>query len=76
VTTWWGVLAPAATPPAVVQALNKAVIAAAAAAPVQERLRHEGATPLALSPAAFGEELRKELALWRGVVAKPGMQLQ
>jgi len=76
VTTWWGVLAPAATPPAVVQALNKAVIAAASAAPVQERLRHEGATPLSLSPAAFGQELRKELALWRGVVAKPGIQLQ
>jgi tripartite-type tricarboxylate transporter receptor subunit TctC len=76
VTTWWGVLAPAKTPPAIVEALNRAVNDAAAAEPVKSRLLHEGADPVRLAPAAFGEELRKELALWREVASKPGMQLR
>jgi tripartite-type tricarboxylate transporter receptor subunit TctC len=76
VSTWWGVLAPAKTPPAVVEALNRAVNDAAAAEPVKGRLLHEGADPVRLAPAAFGAELRKELALWRDVAVKPGMQLR
>lgn len=74
VTTWWGVLAPAKTPPAIVDALNQAVNDAAAAEPVKGRLLHEGADPVRLSPAGFGAELRKELALWRDVAARHGMQ--
>ena len=76
VTTWWGVLAPARTPEPIVAALNKAVNDAAAAEPVKSRLQHEGADPVRLTPAAFGEELRKELVLWRGVAQQPGMQLR
>ena len=76
VTTWWGVLAPAGTPPAVVAALNAVVNDAAAAEPVKGRLLHEGADPIRLTPAAFAAELGKELALWRDVANKPGMQLR
>lgn len=76
VSTWWGVLAPAHTPTTIVEALNRAVNDAAAAEPVRGRLQHEGAEPVRMAPAAFGEELRKELALWREVASKPGMQLQ
>ena len=76
ITTWWGVLAPAKTPAAVVDALNKAINDAAAAEPVKSRLLHEGADPIRMTPAAFGEELRKELALWCDVANKPGMQLR
>ena len=76
VTTWWGVLAPAKTPKSVINALNKAVNDAALAEPVKGRLLHEGADPVRLTPAAFGEELRKELALWRGVAQQPGMLLR
>lgn len=76
ITTWWGVLAPAKTPAAVVNALNKAINDAAAAEPVKSRLLHEGADPIRMTPGAFGEELRKELALWRDVANKPGMQLR
>ena len=72
--TWWGVLAPGKTPKAIVDALNRAVNEAAAAEPMPGRLEHEGASALRLTPAAFGEELRKELALWRGIAAKSGLQ--
>ena len=76
VTTWWGVLAPAKTPAAIVQALNHAVNESAAAEPVRGRLQHEGADPVRLAPAAFGAQLQQELALWRKVAAAPGMQLR
>ena len=76
VTTWWGVLAPAKTSPAIIAALNRAVNDAAAAEPVKSRLLHEGADPVRLTSAAFGKELRKELVLWRDVANKPGMQLR
>jgi tripartite-type tricarboxylate transporter receptor subunit TctC len=76
VTTWWGVLAPAKTPAAIVDALNRAVNEAAATESVKERLLHEGADLVSLAPAGFGEELLKELALWREVASRPGMQLR
>lgn len=69
VTTWWGVLAPAGTPAAVVETLNRVVNEASASGPVRERLQEEGAEVLRLTPAAFGQELVRELALWRGVAA-------
>lgn len=76
VSTWWGVLAPARTPAAIIDALNKAVNESAAAEPVKTRLAHEGADAIRLTPAGFGDELRKELAAWRQVANRPGMQLR
>ncbi|MGO4329308.1 tripartite tricarboxylate transporter substrate binding protein [Cupriavidus sp. 2TAF22] len=76
ITTWWGVLAPARTPAPVIEALNRAVNEAAAADPVKARLVQEGADSARLTPAAFGQALNKELALWRGVASHPGMQWQ
>ena len=75
ISTWWGVLAPAKTPPAVIDALNRAVNDSAAAEPVKGRLVQEGAAAVRLTPAAFGEALNKELTLWRGVTSNPAMQL-
>jgi tripartite-type tricarboxylate transporter receptor subunit TctC len=70
VSTWWGILAPAHTPQPVIDALNRAMNQAAAAEPVKGRLLHEGADPLRLTPAGFGQELGRELASWRAVAAQ------
>jgi tripartite-type tricarboxylate transporter receptor subunit TctC len=74
ITTWWGVLAPAGTPAAVVDALNRAVNDSAAAEPVKGRLVHEGAHPVRLAPAGFAQELGKELASWRAVATNMHMR--
>ncbi|MCB1997008.1 MAG: tripartite tricarboxylate transporter substrate binding protein [Ottowia sp.] len=76
VSTWWGVLAPARTPQPVIDRLNQVINEAAASDQVRKRLQHEGADLVRTTPAAFGDELRKELALWREVASKPGMQLK
>nr|WP_156909504.1 tripartite tricarboxylate transporter substrate binding protein [Ottowia thiooxydans] len=76
ITTWWGVLAPADTPAAVVDVLNRAVNTAAAEEPVKGRLLHEGADPVRLTPAEFRTTLDNELALWKRVVQGSNMQLK
>ncbi|NYE26200.1 tripartite tricarboxylate transporter substrate binding protein [Pigmentiphaga litoralis] len=76
ITTWWGVLAPAKTPVALVNQLNQAINDVAAADLVRNRLVHEGADPISGSPADFKRALSSELALWKGVVKTSGMKLQ
>lgn len=75
ISTWWGVLAPAGTPPEVVGKLNAAVNDAAAAGLVSRRLTEEGAQPFRGAPSDFAQVLHNELAMWRDVVKQSGMKL-
>ena len=74
ITTWWGVLAPANTPKAIVDKLNQAINEAAARDPVRSRLVHEGAEAISGSPADFQRTLGQELTLWRDVVTAAGLK--
>jgi tripartite-type tricarboxylate transporter receptor subunit TctC len=67
ITTWWGVLAPANTPPPVVAKLNKVINELGASEAMKSRLAGEGATSFTGTPAAFGTKLGSELALWQEV---------
>lgn len=75
ITTWWGVLAPANTPKAVVEKLNHAINEAAANEAVRKRLLSEGADTFSGTPAEFQTILASELGLWRGVVKSAGLKL-
>jgi tripartite-type tricarboxylate transporter receptor subunit TctC len=70
VTTWWGILAPARTPVAVVQTLNQVVNDAAASELVKGRLERESAEPLRMTSSDFGKELLQELTMWRAIASK------
>jgi tripartite-type tricarboxylate transporter receptor subunit TctC len=74
ITTWWGVLAPAKTPRAIVDKLNQAINEVAAAEPVRGRLAGEGADAVKGSPADFQKALAGEMLLWRGVVKQAGIK--
>src|SRR5436853_3018676 len=65
---WYGLLAPARTPPAVVAKLHDAVVAVLDAPDIREKLLQSGATPAPTSSAEFGKFLRDELARWGRVV--------
>lgn len=67
VTTWWGVLAPARTPSAVIERLHQVVHEASASPAIQGRLQREGAEPLQMTPLAFGKVLAQELTSWRSI---------
>ena len=65
---WYGLLAPARTPPAVVAKLHDAVVAALEAPDVRDKLVQSGAIPAPTSSAEFGKLMSDELARWGRVV--------
>lgn len=70
VQQWYGLFAPARTPPAVVTALNQALQQSLADQDIVRRLAQHGADAEASSPAQFGDLVKTELAKWRGVVQR------
>ncbi|MEG1454096.1 MAG: tripartite tricarboxylate transporter substrate-binding protein, partial [Comamonas sp.] len=73
--TWFGVLAPAGTPPAIVQQLNKAINQALQQADTAERLRFEGGDVLGGSVESFQQLLKTEIPRWAQIVKDSGAGL-
>ena len=67
-SSWYGLLAPAKTPPAVVAKLNKAVNDALADPAVRDKLVNVGATPVGGTPDSFGTFLKSEYEKWGKIV--------
>jgi tripartite-type tricarboxylate transporter receptor subunit TctC len=65
---WYGLVAPAGTPAAVVARLNAEVNKALALPDVAQQLAVEGATPMPGPPQAFGDLIRREIPRWAEVV--------
>jgi tripartite-type tricarboxylate transporter receptor subunit TctC len=65
---WYGVVAPAGTPAAIVARLNAQINASLNAAELKTRLLAEGAEATPTTPQAFGELIARELERWRPVV--------
>ncbi len=71
-TGWFGFVAPARTPPAVIAKLNAAIVAALAEPGVLERIRVLGAAPMPGTPDEFGRFIRSEYEKWAKVVTESG----
>jgi len=72
-TNWWGILAPAGTPPAIVDRLNKELATIALSAETKKRFEAEGAEAAQMSPAAFGKFVADETTKWARVVKEAGI---
>jgi tripartite-type tricarboxylate transporter receptor subunit TctC len=68
-TFWYGLLAPARTPPTLVTRLNREMVAALADAEVNKPLEAQGLNAAASTPEAFAKLIRSDLDKWRGVFA-------
>ena len=75
VLNWWGVLAPAGTPPAIVTKLNAALVGMLRDPDVQEVLAREGMEAVGTSPGQFADYIRAEIAKWTKVAKATGVQL-
>jgi len=75
VTSWYGVLAPAKTPEAILQRLNAEILKALAAPEVRDSLTGEGGEVLGGTPAAFAAFLQAEQAKWSKVVREAGVKV-
>lgn len=76
VSLWYGLLAPAATPREVVNALAAAVGRAARDPTVREQLRKQGADAIGNTSAQFNSYLREEHARWSEVVRVSGAKVE
>jgi tripartite-type tricarboxylate transporter receptor subunit TctC len=69
---WFGIIAPARTPPAVVAKLNAALVAELKEPAVVERIRALGAEPMPQTPEEFSAFIVREIDKWTKVVAASG----
>lgn len=72
VSTWFGVFAPAGTPPTIVARLNEVMTAALRTPEMHERLARMGAEPAPMSSAQFADLIKAELAKYEKVVKFSG----
>ena len=68
----YGLVAPAGTPRAIIDKLNRELNIALASAEVRERLAFEGAEPLPSTPEEYGVDIDREETQWAKVVAASG----
>jgi tripartite-type tricarboxylate transporter receptor subunit TctC len=71
---WYGLLAPAKTPPAIIAKLHAAFTAAINDPVVKQKLIESGAIPVANTPAQFGDVLKDEMARLGRVVREKGIK--
>ena len=73
VTVWFGMLAPAKTPPEIVQRVQAAIARGIQSPALRQRLTAMGAEPYGSTPEAFATFLRSEIAKWSSVVKAAGL---
>jgi tripartite-type tricarboxylate transporter receptor subunit TctC len=74
VLTWYGLLAPVATPQAILQRLHAAVVAGIGAKDASTRMSALGVDPVTSTPAQFAALIRDEIAKWAKVVRAAGIR--
>jgi tripartite-type tricarboxylate transporter receptor subunit TctC len=74
VTSIYGILAPAATPPDIVGRLAEALAAITATPDVKERMLVQGVVATNASPAETGRIVHGEIARWAEVIAEAGIK--
>jgi tripartite-type tricarboxylate transporter receptor subunit TctC len=73
---WYGLLAPAGTPRAIIMRLNQAVVAAANAADTKQHMLNVGGEPASDTPEVFAQFIRDQLALHRKIVREEGIKFE
>lgn len=71
---WYGVAAPAGTPPTIIDRLNKEIARAAQTPEYKAKLKALWIDPMSASPAEFDAFIRAESERWRKVVQAAGIQ--
>ena len=74
-SSWFGLLAPAGTPPDIVNRIQQEVAKALASPAMKERLLAQGAIPGGNTPAEFTRHIDDEHRKWAGVVKASGAKV-
>ena len=73
---WLGIMAPAATPKAIVEKLNAEINKVLSRPDIQEAWAKQGAVPMKMTAAEFDKYLRDDIEKWAKVVKISGAQVQ
>ena len=76
VPSWYGVMAPAATPPDLVARAHAALADAMAKPAVREQLRAQGLLPVGSAPAEFSAQVQRETLSWARVIREAGVKAE
>lgn len=76
VLSWFGIVAPAKTPPAVVELLNRETVKILREPEVQQKLATLGTRAVGNSPAEFDSFIRSERAKWDKIVTEAKIRLE
>jgi tripartite-type tricarboxylate transporter receptor subunit TctC len=73
---WWGIAAPAATPPQIVARLNQEIARAAQQPRIRDTFEKQGARPVTTSIAEAARRIDDEMKTWKNVIAKAAVKIQ
>lgn len=71
-SNWYGMVAPARTPPAIIRKVHDDIARALATPDVRERMLNQGMDPTTNAPEEFSAYIRSEIAKWAKVVKASG----
>jgi tripartite-type tricarboxylate transporter receptor subunit TctC len=74
VTSWYSIVAPAATPPGIVERLQQEIAKALDTPDVKAKLAALGAEPVGNTPAEFAAMIKSESAKWGKIVREAGIK--
>jgi len=74
-SSWFGLLAPAGTPPDVVNRIQQEVAKSLASPAMKEKLVAQGALPSGITPAEFAKLIDSEHKKWAQVVKTSGAKV-
>ena len=76
VNSWYGVFAPAGTPPLIISRLSAELVKLVRRSDVNERLNGAGIEPEGTTPREFAAQVRNEIAQWGRVISIAGVPRQ
>jgi tripartite-type tricarboxylate transporter receptor subunit TctC len=75
-TNWWGIVAPAGTPPAIVEKLHNEISAVQNSEQTKKQFATEGAEIVQMGSAEFGTFMASEIKKWERVVKESGIKAE
>ncbi|MES2187467.1 MAG: tripartite tricarboxylate transporter substrate binding protein [Pseudomonadota bacterium] len=73
---WWGILAPAGIPEAILQKLNAEIGKVVSTPEMKDYFLKEGAEPFVATQAAFAKQVRDEIPYWQKIAKQSGINAE
>jgi tripartite-type tricarboxylate transporter receptor subunit TctC len=76
VTSWYALLVPAGTPPAIVKRMNEVIATVLELPDVQQAMARQGLDPEHSTPQELGARIKQETAQWAAVIKEQGIKAE